>query len=137
MFQRVATKPNLTKPSQIIEFLKRSDENLRKEAIIPQIPPPPMAPPHNAPAAYVTPVGEVFTEANTYSQAYASKYGGNNQQKKRKSKARLCIYCRKPNHSQERCTARIRDNQPCLTPKGEAYWPEKVAAAAKSDDVTL
>ena len=82
MFERVATKPHLTKPSQVIEFLKRSDENLRKEAIIPQIPPPLMAPPHNAPAAYVTPVGEVFTEANTYSQAYASKYGRKNVSQK-------------------------------------------------------
>ena len=32
--------------------------------------------------------------------------------------------------------ARISDNQPCLTPKGEAYWPQKVAAAAQSSDVT-
>ena len=136
MFQKVATKPNLTKPSQIIDFLKRSDEQLRKEAILPQNPPPPMPHPPPHPAAYVTPVGETFTQANTYSQAYASKYGGNSQQKIRKSKARLCIYCRKPNHSQERCFTRIRDNQPCLTPKGEAYWPNKVAATAQTDDVT-
>jgi hypothetical protein len=89
MFQRVATKPNLTKPSQIIEFLKRSDEQLRKEAILPQIPPPPMPNPPPHPAAYITPVGETFTQANTYSQAYASKYGGNGQQKIRKSKTRF------------------------------------------------
>jgi hypothetical protein len=152
--QKVATK-KLKKPSQIIEFLTAAEISCqicqkKKEAVlVPQI-----IPQHLPPAAYITPVDthapeeavdntdsshrviedNTFTQANTYSQAYASK---GNYNEGYKTRAKLCLYCRKPNHKQEKCRYRIRDNQPCVTPKGEAYWPnlpnKNVAASSRSD----
>ena len=54
----------------------------------------------------------------------------NNSSQNNSRKKTFCIYCRKPNHDQEKCYSRIRDNQPCVSPKGNPYWPKNVNAAA-------
>ena len=156
--QKVASK-KLKKPSQIIEFLTAAEiscevcQKRRQVVLIPQI-----IPQHLPPAAYITPVtppapGEDrdtvdsqqdmqdFTQANTYSQAYANRDANKGKYNQGpKTKAKLCLYCRKPNHKQEKCRYRIKDNQPCVTPKGEAYWPnpptKNVAASSRSDVTT-
>jgi hypothetical protein len=66
----------------------------------------------------------------------SNQNSGNNQNKNSNNKGNrknaLCFYCRKPNHMQAKCSARIRDNQPCLTPQGTPYWPKSNSAAASS-----
>ena len=35
----------------------------------------------------------------------------------------FCVYCKKNNHQQEKCFARIKDNSPCVRQDGTAYFP--------------
>jgi hypothetical protein len=163
MFEKVATKPELTKPSAIIDYLKKCDIVARKDGIVP----PPAA---QQPQPMAAPVDDLNIN-NTYSQSYAaqarnssrgnsnSNYrgrGGYNNSSRGQNNARgqtnnyrgqsfrgqnqnyrqnyntgdrkplICIYCKKPNHEQEKCFARIRDNQPCLSAKGTPYFPKKL-----------
>ena len=171
MFEKVATKPELTKPSAIIDYLKKCDIVARKDGIVP----PPAA---QQPQPMAAPVDDLNIN-NTYSQSYAaqarnsqrgnsnSNYrgrGGYNNSSRGQNNARgqsnnyrgqsfrgqnqtyrqnyntgdrkplICIYCKKPNHEQEKCFARIRDNQPCLSAKGTPYFPKKVNSASDSQN---
>ena len=147
MFEKVATKPELVKPSQIIEYLKKCDTVARKDTIVR---PPPLQHPQPTPATFVSPVNDQQVDANVtctnngqnrgsfrgrYNNArgrgnYNSARGQTSSYNNQNRKPNLCIYCRKPNHDQEKCNSRIRDNQPCLSPKGVPYWPKNVSAAA-------
>ena len=37
---------------------------------------------------------------------------------------KTCIFCRKPNHIQDFCRARISQNAPCIDNQGKTYWPK-------------
>ena len=37
----------------------------------------------------------------------------------------FCVYCRKNNHQQEKCFARIKDKAPCVTLDGTRYFPSQ------------
>jgi len=37
---------------------------------------------------------------------------------------KFCVYCKILNHSQEECRKCIQDNKPCVTNKGQLYWPK-------------
>ena len=66
MFEKVATKPELTKPSAIIDYLKKCDMVARKDTIVP-----PLAQ-QTLPAPMVSPVDDLHIN-NTYSQSYAAQ----------------------------------------------------------------
>jgi hypothetical protein len=63
-------------------------------------------------------------------QGYRSNYNSNNHQnsKQHKSNAsrngKFCVYCKILNHTQEECRKHINDNKPCVTSKGQLYWPK-------------
>ena len=37
---------------------------------------------------------------------------------------KICIFCRKPNHIQDFCRARISQSAPCIDGQGRTYWPK-------------
>ena len=45
MFEKVANKPNLTKPSEIIDYLKKCDTVARRNTVVPPLPQQPLQPP--------------------------------------------------------------------------------------------
>ena len=48
MFEKVANKPNLTKPSEIIDYLKKCDTVARTRTFAPPLPQPAQQPPTTA-----------------------------------------------------------------------------------------
>jgi len=52
-------------------------------------------------------------------------YSQNNQPKSNASRnGKFCVYGKIMNHTQEECRKRINDNKPCVTSKGQIYWPK-------------
>ncbi len=52
-------------------------------------------------------------------------YSQNDQPKCNASRnGTFCVYCKIMNHTQEECRKRINDNKPCVTSKGQLYWPK-------------
>ena len=45
----------------------------------------------------------------------------------------FCIYCHKKFHKQEECRSRIRDNAPCYSPSGTAYFPKVINSAEEAE----
>jgi hypothetical protein len=45
-----------------------------------------------------------------------------------------CKYCKKPNHSQDECRTRIKDNKPCIATSGKPYWPRKTSQNPVNED---
>ena len=64
MFEKVATKPELTKPSAIIDYLKKCDMVARKDSIVPSA--------AQQPQPMAVPVDDLNIN-NTYSQSYAAQ----------------------------------------------------------------
>ena len=56
MFEKFATKPELTKPSQIIDYLKKCDMVARKDTVVPPLPQ------QNLPTPAITPVEEQISK---------------------------------------------------------------------------
>ena len=130
MFDKVANKPELTKPSQIIDYLKKCDMIVRKNTVVP----PTTQQPTTASVAqdqvaanstYNTSVPNRSSARGQFNNYQGRGNFNNSAQNKSTSQNRkttICIYCRKPNHEQEKCYSHIKDNQPCVTPKGTPYW---------------
>lgn len=143
MFEKVANKPELTKPSQIIDYLKKCDMIARKNTVVPpttqqpttaSVTPAPVAQePVEANSTYNTSLpnrGSASTSTRGRFNNYQGRGNFNNSAQNKTAnqnrKTTFCIYCRKPNHEQEKCYSRIRDNQPCVSPNGNPYWPKNV-----------
>jgi len=60
-------------------------------------------------------------EKGKNSNSYSNSNGSVDMSKKK------CTYCQKPNHGQDECFSRIRDNAPCYNSKGEPYYPRNQA----------
>ena len=123
MFEKVATKPELTKPSQIIDYLKKCDTVAREDAVVPTPPQQPQQP-QQPPAAYITPVNEPQIDAsfsygynnqnrgsfrgqynyrgrrgtNSFNRGQSANCNYQNNSSQNNRKPTFCIYCRKPNH---------------------------------------
>jgi hypothetical protein len=164
MVEKIADKPDLIKPPQMIEYLRKCEDLDRKKSTGQQPQQPPAHP--VPPAAGIHKVAEEDIDANySYNrgnfrgrgnnnnrgrgnngQRGQSTRGGNsnnnrgntsNTSNQDASKIKLCLYCRKPYHDQEKCFTRIKDNQPCLSQKGIPYWPKSDSAAATSSDAKM
>ena len=48
----------------------------------------------------------------------------NNTNNTSNNSGKICIFCRKPNHVQDFCRARISQNSPCIDNQGKTYWPK-------------
>jgi hypothetical protein len=55
-----------------------------------------------------------YNQANS-TQANTNNFGNS---------GKMCIFCRKPNHVQDFCRARISQNAPCIDNQGKTYWPK-------------
>jgi hypothetical protein len=76
-----------------------------------------------------------FNRGNNRSrcQNYRSNYNNGNRQSYNQSdqpksnasrNSKFCVYCKIMNHTQEECRKEINDNKPCVTSKGQLYWPK-------------
>ncbi len=43
----------------------------------------------------------------------------------------FCYFCKRYNHPQEKCCARIQENQPCTDKQGRKYWPRQYTMSNK------
>jgi hypothetical protein len=63
-------------------------------------------------------------------QGYRSNYNNGNHQNSNQPKSnasrnsKFCVYCKIMNHTLEECRRRINNNKPCVTSKGQLYWPK-------------
>jgi hypothetical protein len=166
MIKKIADKPELTKPPQMVEYLRRCETLEKKKSAQQQ----PQVVQQQLPVAEVyhdcvESLEDEHVEAANFSQNRPNSQGGrggntttrgrgnnnnrgqstrggnnqssgnnqrNNSNNRGNRKTALCFYCRKPNHVQAHCAARIKDNQPCLTPQGKQYWPNSNSAANHS-----
>jgi hypothetical protein len=60
-------------------------------------------------------------------QGYGSNFNNHQNSNQPKSNAssngKFCVYCKILNHTKE-CHKHIQDNKPCVTNKGQLYWPK-------------
>jgi hypothetical protein len=65
---------------------------------------------------------------SNYNNGNRQNYQSYNQSNQPKSNAsgngKFCAYCKILNHIQEDCRKQIKDNKPCITNKGQLYWPK-------------
>ena len=63
-----------------------------------------------------------------YSQTNNANNATTNSSTNNSNYGKTCIFCRKPNHIQDFCRARISQNAPCIDSQGKTYWPPKIHA---------
>ena len=63
----------------------------------------------------------ILGESNPGQQSGSGSKSGNGNSGERKPL--FCVYCKKSNHQQEKCFARIKDNSPCVRNDGTSYYP--------------
>ena len=107
MFEKVANKPELTKPSAIIEYLKKCNTVASRNTVVP----PPQQPQQPPATANVLEQINANSTYNTSIPNRTSSRGPTNNQQGRNNnnssqnnsrKKTFCICCRKPNHEQEK-----------------------------------
>ena len=59
-----------------------------------------------------------------YSQTNNANNATTNSSTNNSNYGKTCIFCRKPNHIQDFCRARISQNAPCIDSQGKTYWPK-------------